>query len=200
MIERLSPEEFLSRLMARTYGDVFFVFEREELCYFPENNDFSMSIGLELATKTPLEVEVGEVIVAPTGVKWGANPELGLYLSVLPRSGLSRKTPLRIPNAPGTIEPTYRNDVGVLLECVPFKKEEGEFKGKIRWRDGKVFIEENTRVAQAVIQINFMVQMREESPVFPKNLFYTVSKDIYDEWHKIYPTKRGINGYGSTGV
>jgi dUTP pyrophosphatase len=35
---------------------------------------------------------------------------------VRPRSGMSKKTKIRIPNSPGTIDSGYRNDVKILLE------------------------------------------------------------------------------------
>ncbi len=37
-------------------------------------------------------------------------------LDVRPRSGLSLNTPLEIPNSPGTIDPDYRDEVGVIIK------------------------------------------------------------------------------------
>jgi dUTP pyrophosphatase len=40
----------------------------------------------------------------------------GTEAQIRPRSGLSLKTDLRVPNAPGTIDADYRHPVGVLLQ------------------------------------------------------------------------------------
>lgn len=40
----------------------------------------------------------------------------GYEIQIRPRSGLSLKTPLRIANAPGTIDSAYRGEVGVIIE------------------------------------------------------------------------------------
>ncbi len=37
-------------------------------------------------------------------------------LDIRPRSGISSKTPLEIPNAPGTVDPDYRGEVGVIFK------------------------------------------------------------------------------------
>jgi dUTPase len=208
MIRELSPSEFIGAVVGEKESSVFFVFENRKVCKLKDNHDFSVSIGLELAVKKEVVVEEGEVVVAPTGVKWAAPYEMGCYLSILPRSGFSKSTPIRIPNAPGTIEPTYRNEIGVLLECVPFKGVSAfEWKG-VKCSKGiggwKVVIPQYSRVAQAVLSINFMAQMRKKAsvspPVIPAHVFFCVDKEIFDNFHKIYPTERGLNGYGSTGV
>lgn len=51
--------------------------------------------------------------VIPTGLKV-AIPE-GYEIQVRPRSGLSLKTSLRIPNAPGTIDSGFRDEIGIIV-------------------------------------------------------------------------------------
>ena len=51
-----------------------------------------------------------------TGVKIQL-PEGWLAL-VLPRSGMSMKTPLRVSNAPGLIDSGYRGEIGVLMDNI----------------------------------------------------------------------------------
>lgn len=72
--------------------------------------------------------------VIPSGIKV-AIPG-GYYISIVPRSGLSLKTPLRIPNAPGTIDSTYRGEVGVIMENTS---------------DDEVVIEKGMRIAQMLL-------------------------------------------------
>jgi len=208
MIQRVSKERFLELakvFRSGMYRDcIFFAFEREEVCNFKENHNFSISIGLELSLKEEVVIEEGEVKVCPTGVKWCADWERGFYFSILPRSGLSKNTPLRIANAPGTVEPTYRNDIGVLLECVPLRKE-GDFNWKgieCRKESGKwkVKIPIYSRVAQGVVLVNFMVMAQTNLTPYISNIFYCVDKEIYDNFHEIFPSERGLKGYGSTGV
>lgn len=51
-----------------------------------------------------------------TGIKI-ALPK-GYCAFVLPRSGLSLKTPLRIANAPGLIDNKYRGDIGIIVDNI----------------------------------------------------------------------------------
>ena len=62
-----------------------------------------------------------DVQVAPRStmlIKTGIAIEIpeGYAAFVVPRSGLSLKTPLRISNSPGTIDCGYRNEVGVIID------------------------------------------------------------------------------------
>ncbi len=52
--------------------------------------------------------------VIPTGIKIAI--PAGYEIQIRPRSGLSLKTPLRVANAPGTIDANYRGEVGVIIE------------------------------------------------------------------------------------
>ena len=63
---------------------------------------------------------VEETIIPPhqtaiikTGIKVAI--PAGYEIQIRPRSGLSLKTPLRIANAPGTIDANYRGEVGVII-------------------------------------------------------------------------------------
>ena len=51
--------------------------------------------------------------LVPTGLKV-AIPD-GFELQIRPRSGLSLKTPLRVPNSPGTIDAGFRDEVKVIV-------------------------------------------------------------------------------------
>ncbi|MBN2095707.1 MAG: dUTP diphosphatase [Candidatus Aenigmarchaeota archaeon] len=53
----------------------------------------------------------------------------GWEIQMRPRSGLSAKTPLRMPNAPATIDSGYRNEVGVIMQNTsgePFEIKKGD--------------------------------------------------------------------------
>lgn len=52
--------------------------------------------------------------VIPTGIKIAI--PTGYEIQIRPRSGLSLKTPLRVANAPGTIDSDYRGEIGIIIE------------------------------------------------------------------------------------
>ncbi|MDD2534832.1 MAG: aminotransferase [Eubacteriales bacterium] len=70
--------------------------------------------GCDLFASQDLVIRPGETKLMPLDIVI-ALPE-GTEAQVRPRSGLSLKTDLRVPNAPGTIDADYRNPVGVILQ------------------------------------------------------------------------------------
>ena len=54
-----------------------------------------------------------QTAIIKTGIKVAI--PAGYEIQIRPRSGLSLKTPLRIANAPGTIDANYRGEVGVII-------------------------------------------------------------------------------------
>lgn len=70
--------------------------------------------GCDLFAAEDMIIRPGETRVIPTGITI-ALPE-GAEAQIRPRSGLSLRTALRVPNSPGTIDSDYRNQVGVLIE------------------------------------------------------------------------------------
>jgi dUTP pyrophosphatase len=54
-----------------------------------------------------------QTAIIKTGIKVAI--PAGYEIQIRPRSGLSFKTPLRIANAPGTIDANYRGEVGVIM-------------------------------------------------------------------------------------
>ena len=63
---------------------------------------------------TQLLIQPGETVCVPTGLAVEI-PE-GAEIQIRPRSGISMKTKLRLPNTPGTIDSDYRGEVGILME------------------------------------------------------------------------------------
>lgn len=70
--------------------------------------------GLDVRANEQVWIRPGETKIVPTGL-FMAIP-FGFEIQVRPRSGLSYKTKLRIPNSPGTIDSDYRNEVGIICE------------------------------------------------------------------------------------
>ena len=78
-------------------------------------------------------VETVEIPPHTQGFKVGVGFKMamapGWEMQVRPRSGMSYKTPLRIANAPGTIDADYRNEVAILFDNIgdfPYTIEAGE--------------------------------------------------------------------------
>jgi len=69
--------------------------------------------GMDVYAIEDITIRPGETKIVPTGLKCAV--PLGYELQVRPRSGLSVKTPLRVANAPGTIDSGYRGEIGVII-------------------------------------------------------------------------------------
>lgn len=70
--------------------------------------------GCDLFASEDIVIRPGDTVIAPLGIVI-ALPE-GTEAQIRPRSGLSLRTELRLPNSPGTIDSDYRHSVGVLLQ------------------------------------------------------------------------------------
>jgi dUTP pyrophosphatase len=111
--------------------------------------------GMDVYAAEEVIIRPGETAVVPTGLKL-AIPE-GYEVQVRPRSGISLKTPLRIPNSPGTIDSGYRDELGIIVSntssCGGENYDSGiltlECKGNIM---GTYKIKKGDRVAQIVLQ------------------------------------------------
>ena len=96
------------------------------------------SAAMDIYSPKEYTIAPGESIMIPTGLK--VNIPKGYALLIQPRSGMSRKTKLRIPNTPGLIDSDYHEEIGVLIENVdpPIKQVGMEIvDGEVR--DGTLF-------------------------------------------------------------
>lgn len=58
-------------------------------------------------------VDPGQTVIVKTGLAMAIPARF--YLAVVPRSGVSAKTGIRIANAPGTVDCDYRGEIGVIV-------------------------------------------------------------------------------------
>lgn len=72
--------------------------------------------GMDIRAAIDVIIEPNTTVVVPTGLKV-AIPE-GYELQIRPRSGLSLKTSLRLPNAPGTVDSGYRDELGIIVHNI----------------------------------------------------------------------------------
>lgn len=108
----------------------------------------------------------------PLLVKTGLSIELppGYEAQVRTRSGMALKHGINVLNSPGTIDPSYRGEIGVILN----------WNGYRQVGDQPFVIEKGTRIAQ-------MVVAKYESVEFEQ------TDDLSD-------STRGDGGFGSTGA
>ena len=109
--------------------------------------------GMDLYSCADITVKPGESVLVPTGLKMAI--PYGYEVQIRPRSGISLKTPLRVPNAPGTIDCGYRDEVNVIIynasvredapEGSPFTLDD---KGN---KHGTYLIRKGDRIAQMVV-------------------------------------------------
>ena len=92
--------------------------------------------GMDLYAAEDVIIEPGRTALVPVGIKLAI--PYGYEVQIRPRSGVSLKTPLRIPNAPGTIDCGYRDEVNLTLDS----------KGCIH---GTYKIRKGDRIAQMVV-------------------------------------------------
>lgn len=74
--------------------------------------------GMDLACCLPeagsrLEIAPGQIVLVPTGLRIAV--PLGYEAQIRPRSGLSTKHGITLPNSPGTIDSDYRGELFVPL-------------------------------------------------------------------------------------
>ncbi len=77
----------------------------------------SGAAAMDLYSRIDAVIQPQETVVLPTNIAM-ETPE-GYVAFVLPRSGVSLKTPLRVANAPGTVDSDFRGDtdeIGVIMQ------------------------------------------------------------------------------------
>lgn len=70
--------------------------------------------GMDVVAAEQVILAPGEVKAVPTGLI--LRIPHGYEVQIRPRSGLSLKTRLRLPNSPGTIDSGYRDELMILVE------------------------------------------------------------------------------------
>lgn len=151
--------------------------------------------GFDLVAVEDVIIEPGQTKLIPTGLAFEI-PQ-GFEMQIRMRSGIAKRTPLRLPNAVGTIDSDYRAEVFMMFENTQrfdlgdlyFDDREIRYATTIEAknerimefvRDGSYVIRKGDRVAQAVI-----------APVMRAHI---------EEADELSETKRGGGGFGSTGT
>jgi dUTP pyrophosphatase len=61
-----------------------------------------------------VELAPGQIALVPTGLVMEL--PIGIECQVRPRSGLAHKHGITLTNSPGTIDPDYRGELGIILQ------------------------------------------------------------------------------------
>jgi len=128
----------------------------------------SAGVDLPACLDEPVTLAPGDIRIIPTG--WGVGIPAGYEGQVRPRSGLSTRHGVTVPNAPGTIDADYRGELRVALINLgrePFTVEHG------------------MRIAQLVIAPIALCEVREVD-------------ELPDDAPTV--AVRGAGGFGSTGL
>ena len=70
--------------------------------------------GYDVRAAADVELAAGQIALVPTGLVMEL-PE-GIECQVRPRSGLALKHGITLPNSPGTIDPDYRGELGIIVQ------------------------------------------------------------------------------------
>ena len=116
--------------------------------------------GMDVCAAVDIDILPGQTVVVPTGLKL-AIPD-GYEIQVRPRSGLSLKTALRIPNAPGTIDSGYRDELGIIMTNTGidglFSKISAQYN---READGSLSIKPQFEIGEAVSELKQIEENQE---------------------------------------
>lgn len=108
--------------------------------------------GMDLYSCEDILIEPGKSALVPIGIKLAI--PYGYEVQIRPRSGISLNTLIRIPNAPGTIDCGYRNEINVIVYNSSTRKDnEGDVPFSLKSKDNKqgtYLISKGDRVAQMV--------------------------------------------------
>lgn len=151
----------------------------------------SGAAGFDLVAVEDVIIEPGQTKLIPTGLAFEI--PRGFEMQIRMRSGIAKRTPLRLPNAVGTIDADYRGEVFMMFENtsnIPLKLNDVT-TNSVNTISGfdvidvevpmcTCFIRKGDRVAQAVI-----------APVLRAN---------FEEVDELSETKRGGGAFGSTGI
>lgn len=70
--------------------------------------------AMDIYSPEEYTIECGETVIIPIGIKVSIPHGYGLLIQ--PRSGMSARMKIRIPNTPGLIDEDYHEEIGVIVE------------------------------------------------------------------------------------
>ena len=107
------------------------------------------SAAMDIYSTEEYTIDPGQTIIIPTGIKV-AIPH-GYALLIHPRSGLSARSKLRIPNSLGLIDEDYHEEIGVIVENIDQKVKDADMYGDfelVKEYGAPITIGKGERIAQ----------------------------------------------------
>lgn len=145
--------------------------------------------GFDLVAAEDVVINPGETKVIPTGLAFEIPP--GYEMQIRPRSGMSRKTKLRV--VLGTIDSGYRGEVGVIADNASII----EYASQPRLLKGAFFGDNDFNVIRPV---NYEVIKISKGERIAQGVIAPVVTAHFVEADELSDSERGKGGFGSTGV
>jgi len=145
--------------------------------------------GFDLVAAEDVTIEPGETKVIPTGLAFEIPP--GYEMQIRPRSGMSRKTKLRV--VLGTIDSGYRGEVGVIVDNVSTV----EYASKPRYATGILVGDNDFNITKP---INYEVIKINKGDRIAQGVIAPVETAHFVEVDELSDSERGAGGFGSTGT
>ncbi|WP_439876998.1 dUTP diphosphatase (plasmid) [Bacillus mycoides] len=143
---------------------------------------------LSICTRTVI-IKPGETKVIPTGLAFEIPP--GYEMQIRPRSGMSRKTKLRV--VLGTIDSGYRGEVGVIANNASMVK----YASMPRFNAGILAGDNDFSITKPV---KYEVIKISKGERIAQGVIAPVETAHFIEVDELSESERGNRGFGSTGV
>ncbi|QWH63932.1 deoxyuridine 5'-triphosphate nucleotidohydrolase (plasmid) [Bacillus mycoides] len=145
--------------------------------------------GFDLVAAEDVIIKPGETKVIPTGLAFELPP--GYEMQIRPRSGMSRKTKLRV--VLGTIDSGYRGEVGVIADNASII----EYVSQPRFATGILAGDNDFNVTKPIKYETILISKGDriaQGVIAPVEIAHFVEVD------ELSVSDRGVGGFGSTGV
>ncbi|WP_324664653.1 dUTP diphosphatase [Bacillus cereus] len=145
--------------------------------------------GFDLVAAEDIIIEPGETKVIPTGLAFELPP--GYEMQIRPRSGMSRKTKLRV--VLGTIDSGYRGEVGVIVDNASTI----EYASQPRFATGILVGDNDFNITKPIKYENILINKGDR---IAQGVIAPVETANFVEVDELSESDRGTGGFGSTGV
>lgn len=125
---------------------VKYTIDNEDLVpFYAKNGD----AGMDIKVSQDLAIKRGQTAIIPTGLR--LEIPKGYMIQVVPRSGISLNTPLRISNAPGIIDSGYRDEIGIIITNTSIHSDKIFYIDSKGNQQGTYVVKNGDRIAQIVL-------------------------------------------------
>ena len=145
--------------------------------------------GFDLVAAEDVVIKPGETKVIPTGLAFEIPP--GYEMQIRPRSGMSRKTKIRV--VLGTIDSGYRGEVGVIADNASLI----EYASMPRFNAGILAGDNDFSITKPV---KYEVIEIKKGDRIAQGVIAPVLTAHFVEVDELSESDRGTGGFGSTGV